>query len=462
MIRDLAELARVSRGRLQGDNTGFGAVSSDTRSLEPGSLFVALAGERFDGNDYVSEAAAKGAAAALVSRPVDAPIPQVVVVDTLAALTAFAAAWRRAFDGTLVALTGSNGKTTVKEMIGSILSRCGPCLTTEGNLNNHIGVPLTLCRLEPTHRYAVIEMGANHAEEIAHLADVAQPDVGLVINAGPAHLEGFGSMEGVARGKGELFEMLGVTEAAVINADDRFAALWHEMARAAGRVVTFGVRERADFSGSDAATRLTEDGFVTGFELQSPLGKVHLSLSLAGEHNVMNALAAAAAAHAAGADLEAIVKGLESMRPVSGRLEMRKTVHGARVIDDSYNANPASLQAGIRALAEIPGEHWLVLGEMAELGEDSSRLHTEIGLFARDNGVQRVFAVGTEARHAVEAFGSGAQWYDDIDALTKDAQSQLKEGVTVLIKGSRVNRLERVASVLAKQPESGTATAEAH
>ena len=176
----------------------------------------------------------------------------------------------------------------------------------------------------------------------------------------------------------------------------------------------------------------------------------------------MNALAAAAAAHAAGADLEAIVKGLEAMRPVSGRLEMRKTVHGARVIDDSYNANPASLQAGIRALAEIPGEHWLVLGEMAELGEDSSRLHTEIGLFARANGVQRVFAVGTEARHAVEAFGSGAQWYDDIDALTKDAQSQLKEGVTVLIKGSRVNRLERVASALAKQPESGTATAEAH
>ncbi len=461
MIRDLAELARVCHGRLLGDNAGFGRVSSDTRSLEPGSLFVALVGDRFDGNDYVSEAAARGAAAALVSRPADAAIPQVVVDDTLAALTAFAAAWRRASDGTVVALTGSNGKTTVKEMIGSILSRCGPCLITEGNLNNHIGVPLTLCRLEPTHRYAVIEMGANHLEEIAYLAHVARPDVGLVINAGPAHLEGFGSMEGVARGKGELFERLGVTEAAIINADDRFAALWHEMARAAGRVVTFGMQERADFSGADAVTRLTEDGFVTGFELRSPLGNVHLTIALAGQHNVMNALAAAAAAHAAGADLEAIVKGLEATRAVSGRLQMRRTVHGARLIDDSYNANPASLRAGIRSLSEIPGEHWLVLGEMAELGEDSSRLHTEMGLFARENGVQRVFAIGTEAQHAVEAFGSGAQWYDDIDALTSDLQSQLKEGVTVLTKGSRVNRLERIASALTEQSEPGAATVEA-
>jgi UDP-N-acetylmuramoyl-tripeptide--D-alanyl-D-alanine ligase len=320
---------------------------------------------------------------------------------------------------------------------------------TQGNLNNHIGVPLTLARLEARHRYAVIEMGANHQREIAHLASIAEPDVGMVINAGPAHLEGFGGIEGVARGKGEMFEALGVDDTAVINADDRFAAFWHGLARAAGRIVTFGMRERADFSAQDVRVGMGGDGFATQFDLHCPLGIRRIQLALAGEHNVMNALAASAAAYAAGASIEAIAQGLAAMRPVSGRLQVRPAVHGARLIDDSYNANPGSVRAGLHSLATVPGEHWLVLGEMRELGAESARLHAEIGALARESGVRRLLAVGDDARHAVDAYGPGATWFADVDALVAAARCDLHEGVTVLVKGSRSNRLERVADALA-------------
>jgi UDP-N-acetylmuramoyl-tripeptide--D-alanyl-D-alanine ligase len=455
MIRDLAELARVTGGVLRGADAAFTTVTSDSRAVGPGALFVALRGERFDGHQFVPEALERGAAGALVARHVSVPLPQVVVPDALEGLTVFAAAWRRNFDGTVVGITGSNGKTTVKEMTGAILGSAGPCLVTQGNLNNHIGVPLTLSRLEATHRYAVIEMGANHRGEIAHLAAVARPDVGLVINAGPAHLEGFGDLEGVAQGKGELFEALAIDGTAVINADDRFAAYWHGLARAVGRVVTFGVRERADFSAHGVRSRLVDDGFTTEFDLGSPLGRRHVSIALAGEHNVMNALAAAAAAHAAGATLEAIVEGFSKMRPVSGRLDVKRLPGGARLIDDSYNANPASLRAGLRALAGIEGDRWLVLGEMRELGEESSRLHAEIGEFARQSGVSRLLAVGDESRHAVETFGAGATWFAGIDDLIGAVRGDLGPGVTVLVKGSRSNRLERVATALGAGSSAG-------
>ena len=460
MRRDLANLARVAAGVVEGDNAAFGAVMTDTRAIEPGALFVALRGERFDGHDFVADAAARGAAAALVSRRVSAPIPQVVVSDTLVALSAFANAWRCECAVNVIGVTGSNGKTTVKEMLGAILARLGPCLVTQGNLNNHIGVPLTLCRLDGTHRHAVIEMGANHPGEIAHLAAIAQPNVGLVINAGPAHLEGFGGIDGVARGKGEMFAALGAEDAAVINADDRFAALWHDLARTAGRVTTFGMREPADVSASGITARLTDDGFVTEFDLDTTQGRRHVALQLAGEHNVMNALAAAAAALAAGADLETVKQGLESMRPVAGRLEVKAALHGARLIDDSYNANPGSLRAGLRALADIPGERWLVLGEMAELGPDAARLHAELGEFARASGVSRLYAIGGEARHAVEAFGPGASWFANADELVAAVKPGLRPGLTVLVKGSRVNRLERVTGALA--PAGHTTGAGSH
>ncbi len=449
MIRDLAEFARVSGGTLHGENRAFAAVASDSRTLEPGALFVALSGERFDGHDFVAKAAAGGAAGAVVARRVTAPIAQVLVPDVLAALSRFANAWRRDFAGTVVGITGSNGKTTVKEMTGAILGACGPCLATHGNLNNHIGVPLTLARLDASHRYAVIEMGANHGGEIAHLAAICEPDVGLVINAGPAHLEGFGGIEGVARGKGEMFEALGAEDTAVINADDRYSTFWRGLARAAGRIVTFGMRERADFNASDVRAQPASDGFATGFELASPLGQRHIRLALAGEHNIMNALAAAATASAAGATLDAIEQGLAAMRPVSGRLQSRAALNGARLIDDSYNANPGSVRAGLASLASLPGEHWLVLGEMRELGPQSASLHAEIGELARQGGVKRLLAVGGDARGAVEAFGPGATWFASVEDLVDSAKSGLHAGVTILVKGSRSNRLERVADALA-------------
>ncbi len=448
MNRDLQALAQVTGGVLQGPNVGFGAVTTDSRTLEPESLYVALRGERFDGHQFVPDAQSKGAAGALVARAASVELPQVVVPDVLAALTAFASAWRSQFSGTLVGITGSNGKTTVKEMTGAILGRAGNCLVTRGNLNNHIGVPLTLCRLEPTHRFAVIEMGANHQGEIAHLASIAKPDVGLVINAGPAHLEGFGGIDGVAKGKGEMFAVLGAHHTAVINADDRFAAYWHGVARAAGRVVTFGMRERADFTAVNVHASTADSGPALEFELVCPLGRRHVPLALAGEHNVMNALAAAAAAFAAGANLDSIVDGLAGMRAVAGRLEFKALEAGGRLIDDSYNANPASVRAGLWALTALPGEHWLVLGEMRELGEESARLHADIGEFARDCGVKRLFAVGDEARHAVETFGAGATWFAVVEHLIESLRGEVRPGVTVLVKGSRSNRLERVAIAL--------------
>jgi UDP-N-acetylmuramoyl-tripeptide--D-alanyl-D-alanine ligase len=448
IARDLATLAQATGGTLQGGNVTFGRVMSDSRSVEPGSLFVALVGERFDGHEFVAGAAHGGAVAALVSRPVDAPLPQVVVHETLAGLTDFAHAWRKSFVGPVVGITGSNGKTTVKEMTGAILAQLGPCLVTQGNLNNHIGVPLTLCRLDDSHRTAVIEMGANHQREIAHLAAIGAPDIGLVINAGPAHLEGFGGIEGVARGKGEMFEAIGSLGTAVINADDRFAAFWHGLARRAGRVVTFGVRERADVSASAVRSELSGEQFVTAFELRTPDGTRAVRLALAGEHNVMNALAATAAAMAAGASLDQVVRGLESVSAVSGRLELKPTRRGARLIDDAYNANPGSLRAGLQALKGIGGERWLVLGEMAELGEEGPRLHAEMGALARECGVTRVFAVGVGSKPAVAAFGDGAEWFASTDALLEALLPELRPGLTLYVKGSRVNRLERVTAAL--------------
>ena len=449
IARDLQTLAAVTGGTLHGANVAFGRVLSDSRALEPGALFVALVGDTFDGHDFVAQAAKQGAAAALVSRHVaEASLPQVVVPETLAALSTFANAWRRSYGGVVIGITGSNGKTTVKEMTGAILNELGPCLVTQGNLNNHIGVPLTLCRLEERHRTAVIEMGANHPREIAHLASLAEPDVGLVINAGPAHLEGFGGLEGVARGKGEMFEALAPEGTAIINADDRYATFWHGLARRAGHIVTFGIRERADVVATDVRSRLLNGAFSTTFRLHAPSGSRQIELALAGEHNVTNALAATAAAMAAGASLDAVQRGLQSMRPVAGRLEVKQAHAGARLIDDAYNANPASLRVGLRALADLPGERWLVLGEMAELGEDAPRLHAEVGAFARECGVSRLLAMGEGAKPAVAAFGEGASWHASTEALIEALRPALHAGLTIYLKGSRVNRLERVTAAL--------------
>jgi UDP-N-acetylmuramoyl-tripeptide--D-alanyl-D-alanine ligase len=318
-----------------------------------------------------------------------------------------------------------------------------------GNLNNHIGVPLTVFRIEPNHRYAVIEMGANRAGDVAALLKIARPTAGLITNAGAEHLEGFGSLEGVARAEGEMVEGLDPSATAVINADDEFADLWRTMTPA--RVVTFGVEKAADFTATDVKTSVGTDGFLTRFNLVSPGGRVPVELRVGGKHNVMNALAAAAAATAAGARLEHIATGLGAVRPVAGRLQFKVTATGAWLIDDSYNANPSSVRAGIEVLASLEGRKWLVLGDMAELGEFAESSHTEIGTFAREHGIERLFATGSLAARAVESFGRGGQWFAESNALA-GALRGAPPDVRMLIKGSRVNRLERVVDALVAPP----------
>ena len=454
----LSELARIGQGQLKGGDIEFTAVSTDTRTLGPGALFVALKGPNFDGHQFVAMAKDKGAVAALVDHELAVDLPQVVAADPLAALSEFARDWRSRFSFPVIGITGSNGKTTTKEIAAAILTPLGPTLVTRGNLNNHIGVPLTLLGLEPTHRFAVIEMGANHLREIEHLASLSQPTIGLVTNAGAAHLEGFGSLDGVAEGKGEMFRALRPDGTAVINADDRYLEFWRE-SRGCERVLTFGLEAPADFTARGVRNISDENGFRFEFELVTPAGTAPAVLQLAGMHNLRNALGAAAATYAAGATVQQIVQGLASMKPVSGRLEMKPALQGAFLIDDSYNANPSSMKAGIDALRGFTGERWMVLGEMRELGVTSDELHAEVGRYARAAGIVRLFGVGAGAKHATDAFGKGAQWFDSVEALIAAVRPELEQNVAVLIKGSRSNRLERVAAALAANPQDVSGSA---
>ena len=439
----LSEAAGVLGAEQIGEDVHFAGLSTDTRSLRQGNLFVALQGPSFDGHDYVGQADARGAAAAAVSRPVGGSLPLLRVADTRLALGALAADWRRRFDIPVVAITGSNGKTTVKEMVAAILHRSGRPLVTAGNFNNDIGLPLTLGRLGPEHDYAVLELGANHPGEIAALAAIAAPGIGLVNNAAPAHLEGFGDLEGVARAKGELFERLPADGVAVINADDRFAPLWRQLA-GARRVISFGLEKEADVGG-----RWRSEAGGSRVELCTPAGEAALRLQLAGRHNVMNALAAAAVATALGVTPAQIAAGLAALVPVDGRLQPQPGLRGLHLIDDTYNANPASLQAALEVLAGAAGERWLVLGDMGELGADSARLHRAAGEAARAAGIERLWTLGELAALAAPAFGSGAQAFEDSHALVAALQEAAGPGVTALVKGSRRMRMERVVQALA-------------
>ncbi len=446
----LSEVATATGGRLVGADAGFAGASIDSRTLQPGELFFALRGERFDGHAFVAAAAGRSAAGAVLEKEVDAPIPQIVVNDAVAALAALARVWRGRCGATVIGVGGSNGKTTTKELLASILSVAGSTLATRGNLNNHLGVPLTLLRLEPGHRYAVIEMGANHPGEIAALAAIAQPVIALVTNAGDEHLEGFGDLDGVARAEGEMFAALTETGIAVINFDDPFHELWQKMARGA-RQLHFGIDSAPEVRATGLQCRIEAGAFVTFFTLVIGGEQARVRLGLAGRHNVLNALGAAAAAHAAGVSLPVITEGLERVKPVSGRLQLKAGLRGSWLIDDSYNANPSSVRAGIDVLCSLPGEHWLVLGEMAELGPHTEASHTAIGDYARRAGVTRLYAIGAAARLAVAAFGTRGSWFEDAGRLADAVAASLDAGVTVLIKGSRVNRLERVVDRL-QQP----------
>jgi UDP-N-acetylmuramoyl-tripeptide--D-alanyl-D-alanine ligase len=419
---------------------------------------VALRGPNFNGNEFVTGAEKAGAAGAVVDAGQAASISQIVVADTQAALEGAAHRWRDTYANPLIGVAGSNGKTTVKEMTSAILSQAGTCLATRGNLNNHIGVPLTLFRLEAQHRYAVVEMGANRPGELAALVKIARPTIGLITNAGAEHLEGFGSLAGAARAEGEMVAGLEPDAAAIINADDEFADLWRGMTRA--KVSTFGLAHGADFTAADVRTEIGAEGFVTRYTLVSPIGRASIEMKLAGKHNVANSLCAAAAAVVAGVKLEHIVAGLGAVQSVKGRLQFKKTRHGAWLIDDSYNANPSSVHAGIEVLEQLEGRKWLVFGQMGELGSFAAEAHTEIGTFARAHGVERVFAVGQDATLTVKSFGSGAQWFSDTTELSKVVEAAVTADVRLLIKGSRSNRLERVVEALgaaapAAAPEKG-------
>ena len=445
----LSQIAAAVNGRLVGADVTVEGVSTDTRAIAKGALFIALAGERFDAHDFLDQAMAAGAGALLVADAGKLPagVSAVVVDDTRLALGRLAAAWRARFALPVIAVTGSNGKTTTKEMIAAILkvAHGAAVLSTRGNLNNDIGLPLTLLGLSAAHRAAVIEMGMNHPGEIAYLAPIGAPTVALVTNAQRAHLEGMGDLDEVAREKGAIFSGLPAEGVAVINADDAYAEYWRGVA--AGRPVrSFAIDGAADVVG-----KVRQHGLETAIDLSAPEGEVHIALRIPGRHNAGNAVAAAAACLAAGVPLAAVAAGLESFSGVKGRLQRRAGKLGAEILDDTYNANPDSVRAGIDVLASTIGRKLLILGDMGEIGEACAQYHDEIGGYAKSQGVDLLFALGEATKAAVRNFGDGARHFCHVDKLIAAADKELGPDTTVLVKGSRFMKMERVADALAAE-----------
>ncbi|MEM7706952.1 MAG: UDP-N-acetylmuramoyl-tripeptide--D-alanyl-D-alanine ligase [Pseudomonadota bacterium] len=452
----LEGIATAIGAELRGGPGEFRGVKIDTRLLSEGALFVALPGTRVDGHDYLEQAAAAGASAALVQRFVECELPQLRCVSSERGLATLAAHWRKGFAMPLVGITGSNGKTTVKTMLAQILQVSHRVLVTQGNLNNELGVPLTLCGLDSSHDFAVVEMGAGKPGDIAYLGELARPDVSLLTNAGPAHLEGMGDLAGVARTKGEIVEALGPAGVAILNADDPFFDFWCGLA-GSRRVVSFGLEQPADVT---ASWRSVSSGMQVN--LATSPGEINVTLRSRGGHNAANAAAATAAALALGISLEDIAAGLEAFEPVDGRLKFRAMPGGWQLLQDSYNANPASMSAGLKVLAAQPGQRWLIMGDMRELGAEAEALHFQVGSEARRLGITRLFALGPLSRHSVAGFDSGSARHfaslDDLaaalgDALTdaSTAASTADDSVVCLLKGSRGMRMERVVDALAER-----------
>lgn len=443
----LAQIAELLQAPLHGISAeaaqalAIERVERDSRTVQQGDLFLALKGERFDAHDFVAQVAGK-ASAALVSQPIDAAIPQVIVPDVRLALGALAKAWRQQFTKPVIGLTGSNGKTTLKEMLTAILSQQGQTLATIGNLNNDIGVPLTLLRLRADDKFAVIEMGANHFAEIDYLTHMALPNVAILNNAGAAHLEGFGDLAGVARAKGEIFAGLAAEGVAVINADDTYASYWRDLNKQRN-LLSFGFAADADLRGE-----LSSDNQLL---IHKGAESVVVRLKLLGRHNQLNALAAAAGASALGVSLATIKQGLEALHPVKGRLNPKQGKHGGLVIDDTYNANPSSTAAAIAVLAEQQGRKILVLGDMGELGTTGEQLHFEIGQTAKAAGIDELYTLGRLSAQASQSFGQTAYAYQDLAELLAALNAKLSTDTQVLVKGSRSARMERVVEALTEQ-----------
>ncbi|NKQ12217.1 UDP-N-acetylmuramoyl-tripeptide--D-alanyl-D-alanine ligase [Pseudomonas sp. SST3] len=444
----LTDLVEPLSAKLINADTTFSSVSTDSRAIEPGQLFVALTGPRFDGHAYLAEVAAKGAVAALVERHVaDVSLPQLVVADSRIALGQLGALNRAAFTGPVAAITGSSGKTSVKELLASILRAAhgtDAVLATRGNLNNDLGAPLTLLELAPQHQAAVIELGASRLGEIAYTVSLTQPDVSLITNAGTAHVGEFGGPDKIVEAKGEILDGLGANGIAVLNRDDRAYATWER--RAAGkRVVSFAIKSPlADFHPASIGYDLRG---CPNFVLAGPSGTVRVQLNLLGRHSVANALAAAAAASALGVAREHIIAGLESLQPVKGRGVAQILSNGVRLIDDSYNANPASICAAIDVLAGFAGRTVLALGDMGELGDWAEQGHREVGSYAADK-VDILFAVGPLMKHAVDAFGAGGRHFADQQSLIEALRLEQGNATTILIKGSRSAAMDKVVAAL--------------
>jgi len=437
----LDEVATILSSEMFGENIIIKGISTDTRTIKGGELFLALKGPNFDGHDYTQQALDKGAVACLVQTDIGAE-HYVVTKDTHKALGLLANAWREKFKNPVIAITGSNGKTTVKEMISSIVSQNQSVMATYGNLNNDIGVPLTLFRLNESFDVAVVEMGANHSGEINYLTNIALPDVAIVTNIGSAHLEGFGSIENTARAKSEIFQGLSKDGTAIINADDSFADYFREVT-AQYNVVSFGIKNKADVMAQWEST--TEGSLL---KVKTPKGECKINLKLLGSHNVMNALAAIAASVAAGFPLEQIVKGLEHLTPVNGRLQMKQGLNGSRVIDDTYNANPTSLYAALNVLHDFPGKRFLALGDMGELGNNTDDLHADAGVYAKDTGVDSLYSFGKLAAKAAKAFGDNGYCYERHEDMVEALRDELSQDVTLLVKGSRSMHMENVVNAL--------------
>jgi UDP-N-acetylmuramoyl-tripeptide--D-alanyl-D-alanine ligase len=455
-MMDTATAARAVQGRLIGGNVHFARVTTDTRSLAPGDLYVALKGERFDGHDFVAAAFEGGAAAALVAADRVATIDGelIAVADPLAALGELAAHWRRQFTIPVIVIAGSNGKTTVKEMLAAVLrAHFGDdaVQATRGNLNNAIGLPLTLLGLRDHHRVAAIELGMNHPGETAELAAIAQPTVAIVNNAQREHQEFMRSTADVATEHAALIRALPADGIAVINADDPHVAVWRDAARDRQLgVIEFAVDQPAAVSG-----RYRSAAGVGTLDLSTPAGSATLQLAAPGRHNAANALAATAAALAIRVPLAAVVRGLQAFRPVAGRLVARPAANGAVVIDDTYNANPDSVRAAIDVLAETPGTKWLVLGDMGEVGAQGPAFHREIGDYARAAGIGRLLTTGALAAESAAAFGPGAEHFVSVGALAKHLAQEARAGTTILVKGSRFMQMERIVGALAGEAPAG-------
>lgn len=440
----LSEIALATKGKVLGADVEINSVGTDSRAIESGQLFVALKGENFDGHDYAAQSLQQGACAVMVSQEVAGPA--VLVKDTRLALGDLSAYWRNKFSMPVVAITGSNGKTTVKEMLASILKVAAgddaKVLATQGNLNNDIGLPLTMLKIEQQHEYAVLEMGMNHRGEIRYLTKLAKPNVALVNNAGSAHIGELGSYEAIAEAKGEIFEGLAKDGIAIINADDVFADFWKKLA-AQNKQMTFGLNQQANVS-----ARYQLNVMNSNIEMTTPIGNVNFDLPAPGEHNVRNALAAATAALALNVPLNKIAEGLTHFAGVKGRLQSKAGFAGAKVIDDTYNANPLSMKAAIDVLAGNQGTRIFVMGDMAELGDDAAEMHAEIGAYAKAAKIQTFYALGQLTPEATKAFGASGKHFESVETLVDALRKEMNSNVTVLVKGSRSARMERVVDLI--------------